>query len=160
MIMFCFKSSCFGANCNRPQDLSNPFSSNNGFRHRILHWESTLIPRCRELTAEWKKLSWDNFRRYFLDDWRSSVMYWWLFVRIFLRNKLGWTRLQLSEEDVPCWEIACIDYRFRRRGTSLDCKTCCAWFGCLILCRIVFAKQLGWFLPFMLNFFVSRPRVP
>ena len=55
------KSSCVGA--YRPQDLSNPSSSNSGFKHRILHWESSLIPRCKELKVEWKKLCWDNFRR-------------------------------------------------------------------------------------------------
>ena len=58
------KSSCVGTYCNRPQNLSNPFSSNNGFRHRILHLEDSIL-RCKELTAEWKNchelISGDNF---------------------------------------------------------------------------------------------------
>ena len=57
------KSSCVGAYCNRPQDLSNPLSTNNGFKYRFLRLESGLIPRGKELMAEWKKRSRDNFRR-------------------------------------------------------------------------------------------------
>ena len=62
------KSICVGVYCNRTQDLSNLFSSNNGFRPRDLHLESFSIPRCKALTAEWKNcpeiLSGDNFLIY------------------------------------------------------------------------------------------------